>query len=99
MRKYRAKKRDVLPDPVYNSKMITKLVNQIMIGGKKGTAQKILYDAFDIIKKETLFGNNKVDKEMLENLTPMNFYRSFFVKKISPKATKIFKNLFYDDIY
>ena len=44
MRKRRAEKRDVLPDPVYNSKIVTKLVNQIMQDGKKGTAQKILYE-------------------------------------------------------
>ena len=48
MRKRRAVKRDVLPDPIYNSKVVTKLVNQIMTDGKKGTAQKILYDAFAI---------------------------------------------------
>ena len=53
MRKRRAVKRDVLPDPIYNSKVVTKLVNTIMIGGKKGTAQKILYEAFDIIKEQT----------------------------------------------
>ena len=70
MRKYRAKKRDVLPDPVYNSKMITKLVNQIMIGGKKGTAQKILYDAFDIIKKETGKDAMDVYMEAMENIKP-----------------------------
>lgn len=70
MRKYRAKKRDVLPDPVYNSKMITKLVNQIMIGGKKGTAQKILYDAFDIIKKETGKEPMDVYMEAMENIKP-----------------------------
>ena len=45
MRKRRAVKRDVLPDPIYNSKVVTKLVNQIMLDGKKGTAQKILYEA------------------------------------------------------
>ena len=44
MRKRRAVKRDVLPDPIYNSKVVTKLVNQIMLDGKKGTAQKILYE-------------------------------------------------------
>ena len=70
MRKYRAKKRDVLPDPVYNSKMITKLVNQIMIGGKKGTAQKILYDAFDIIKKQTGKEAMDVYMEAMENIKP-----------------------------
>ena len=53
MRKRRAVKRDVLPDPIYNSKVVTKLVNTLMIGGKKGTAQKILYEAFDIIKEAT----------------------------------------------
>ena len=48
MRKRRAVKRDVLPDPIYNSKVVTKLVNTIMIGGKKGTAQNILYDALEV---------------------------------------------------
>ena len=70
MRKYRAKKRDVLPDPVYNSKMITKLINQIMIGGKRGTAQKILYDAFDIIKEQTGKDAMDVYMEAMENIKP-----------------------------
>ena len=48
MRKRRAVKRDVLADPIYNSKLVTKLINQIMQDGKKGTAQKILYNAFDM---------------------------------------------------
>ena len=52
MRKRRATKRDVLADPIYNSKVVTKLVNHIMKDGKKGTAQKIIYDAFDIIKEK-----------------------------------------------
>ena len=46
-------KRDVLPDPVYNSKVVTKVINQVMLDGKKGIAQKIVYDAFDIIKAGT----------------------------------------------
>ena len=50
MRKRRAVKRDVLPDPIYNSKVVTKLINQIMQDGKKGTAERILYEAFDMIK-------------------------------------------------
>ena len=50
MRKRRAEKRDVLADPIYDSKLVTKLINQIMKDGKKGTAQRILYDAFDLIK-------------------------------------------------
>ena len=45
-------KRDVLPDPINNSKVVTKLVNNIMLDGKKSVAQKIVYDAFDIIKKK-----------------------------------------------
>lgn len=51
MRKRQAIKRDVLADPIYNSKMVTKLVNGIMQDGKRGTAQRILYDAFDIVKE------------------------------------------------
>ena len=46
-------KRDVLADPVYNSKLVTKLINSIMLDGKKGVAQKIVYDAFDIIAEKT----------------------------------------------
>ena len=53
MRKRQAVKRDVLPDPIYKSKVVTKLINQIMNDGKKGTAQKILYGSFDIIKEKT----------------------------------------------
>ena len=44
-------KRDVLPDPLYNSKLVTRLINNVMYDGKKGVAQKIVYDAFDIIKE------------------------------------------------
>ncbi len=46
-------KRDVLPDPLYNSKLVTKLINNIMLDGKKGVAQKIVYDAFEIIHQKT----------------------------------------------
>ena len=53
MRKRAAVKRDVLADPMYNSKLVTKLINTIMKDGKKGTAQRILYDAFDLIKEKT----------------------------------------------
>ncbi len=70
MRKRRTVKRDVLPDPVYNSKVVTKLINQIMQDGKKGTAQKILYEAFDIIAEKT--GKPAIDvyNEALENIKP-----------------------------
>ena len=46
-------KREVLADPIYNSKIVTRLVNSIMLDGKKGVAQKIVYDAFDIVKEKT----------------------------------------------
>jgi len=70
MRKHAAIKRDVLPDPIYNSKVVTKLVNQIMSGGKKGTAQKVLYEAFDIIKKNTGEDPSEVYMKALENIRP-----------------------------
>ena len=71
MRKRRAVKRDVLPDPIYNSKVVTKLVNTIMIGGKKGTAQKILYEAFDIVKETTKKDPMEVYNEAMKNIMPV----------------------------
>ena len=70
MRKRRAVKRDVLPDPIHNSKLVTKLVNSIMLDGKKGTAQKILYGAFDIVQEKT--GENPLDvlEKAMENIKP-----------------------------
>ena len=70
MRKRRAVKRDVLPDPIYNSKVVTKLINTIMTDGKRGTAQKILYEAFEIVEKQT--GKPAVDvyNEALKNISP-----------------------------
>ena len=64
-------KRDVLPDPVYGSKVITKLVNQIMLDGKKGTAQAIVYDAFDIIKEKMNLEPQDVFNQALENVKPV----------------------------
>ena len=52
-RKGSVAKRDVLPDPVYNSKLVTRLINRIMIDGKRGTAQTILYNAFKIVEKKS----------------------------------------------
>lgn len=52
-RKGSVAKRDVLPDPIYNSKLVTRLINRIMLDGKKGTAQKILYNAFDKVEAKT----------------------------------------------
>ena len=70
MRKRRAEKRDVLPDSIYNSKVVTKLINQIMQDGKKGTAQNILYEAFDIIGENTGRPAIEVYQSALENITP-----------------------------
>lgn len=63
-------KRDVLPDPLYNSKLVTKLVNGIMLDGKKGVAQKVVYGAFDIIQTKT--GKNPLEAftQALENIMP-----------------------------
>jgi small subunit ribosomal protein S7 len=55
-------KREILPDPVYNSVLVTKLINTVMLDGKKGVAQKVVYDAFDMIKEKT-------DKDPLEAFT------------------------------
>ena len=70
MRKRRATKRDVLADPIYNSKVITKLVNHIMKDGKKGTAQNIIYDAFDIIKEKTGEDAMVVFNKAMDNIKP-----------------------------
>ena len=70
MRKKQAVKRDVLPDPIYNSKVVTKLINSIMLDGKKGTAQKILYDAFEMIKEKTGKEPMEVFNQALENIKP-----------------------------
>ena len=63
-------KRDVLPDPIYGSKLVTKLVNNIMLDGKKGIAQGIVYDAFEIMQAKT--GENPLDtfQKALENIMP-----------------------------
>ena len=64
-------KRDVLPDPVYNSKLVTKLINSIMLDGKKGVAQKIVYDAFDIIKEKTGKNPSEAFEAAMENVMPV----------------------------
>ena len=63
-------KREILPDPMYNSVLVTKLVNSIMLDGKKGVAQKVVYGAFDTIKEKT--GNEPLDvfTQALENIMP-----------------------------
>ena len=64
-------KRDVLPDPLYNSKLVTRLINSGMYDGKKGVAQKIVYDAFDIIKEKTGREPLEVFDEAMENVMPL----------------------------
>ena len=63
-------KRDVLPDPLYNSKIVTRLINNIMLDGKKGVAQKIVYGAFDIIAEKTGKEAIEVFEQALENVMP-----------------------------
>ena len=70
MRKKRAVKRDVLADPIYNSKLVTKLINSLMIDGKKGQAQTILYKAFDIVKEKTGEDPMTVFEKAMENIKP-----------------------------
>ena len=64
-------KRDVLPDPIYNSKLVTKLINKLMLDGKRGTAQKILYSSFDIIKEKSGRDAMEVFEEALNNIMPV----------------------------
>ena len=62
--------RDVLPDPLYNSKLVTKLINNIMLDGKKGIAQKIVYDAFEIVKEKTQKDPAEVFEQAMEAVMP-----------------------------
>ncbi|HEY8499052.1 MAG TPA: 30S ribosomal protein S7 [Clostridia bacterium] len=64
-------KRDVLPDPIYNDKIVTKLINNIMLDGKKGVAQRIVYDAFDIIREKTGKEPLEVFEQALNNIMPV----------------------------
>ena len=63
-------KREILPDPMYNSVLVTKLVNSIMLDGKKGVAQKVVYGAFDIIKEKTEKEPLEVFTQAMENIMP-----------------------------
>ncbi|WP_409303741.1 30S ribosomal protein S7 [Peribacillus sp. SCS-155] len=70
-RKGPVSKRDVLPDPIYNSKLVTRLINKMMVDGQRGKSQKILYSAFDIIQERT--GNNPIEvfDQALKNIMPV----------------------------
>ena len=63
-------KREILPDPMYNSVLVTKLVNSIMLDGKKGVAQKVVYGAFDLIKEKTDKEPLEVFTQAMENIMP-----------------------------
>ena len=64
-------KRDVLIDPIYNSKLVTRLINKVMIDGKRGVAQTILYNAFDIVEEKTGREPMEVFEKALENIMPL----------------------------
>lgn len=70
-RKGHVAKRDVLPDPVYGSKLVTKLINHIMIDGKRGISQKIIYGAFEIVAEKTGRNALEVFQEALDNIMPV----------------------------
>lgn len=64
-------KRDVLPDPIFGDKVVTKLINQVMTDGKRGVAQKICYDAFDLIKQRTSKDPMEVFEQAMNNIMPV----------------------------
>ena len=64
-------KRDVLPDPLYNSKLVTRLINQIMIDGKRGKAQKILYNAFELVAERSGQNAMEVFEQAMKNVMPV----------------------------
>jgi small subunit ribosomal protein S7 len=64
-------KRDVLPDPIYNSKLVTRLINKLMVDGQRGKSQKIIYSAFDLIKERTGNEPNEVFDQALKNIMPV----------------------------
>ena len=70
-RKGHIARRDVLPDPMYNSKTVTRLINNIMLDGKKGVAQKIVYEAFEIVEAKTGKNGLEAFEEALENIMPV----------------------------
>jgi small subunit ribosomal protein S7 len=70
-RKGHIAKRDVLVDPIYNSKLISRLVNKVMVDGKKGIAQGIIYDAFDLVEEKTERQPMEVFEEALSNVMPL----------------------------
>ena len=64
-------KRDVLPDPLYNSKLVTRLINNVMVDGKKGVSQKIVYGAFEIIQEKSGKDPLETFEQAMENIMPL----------------------------
>lgn len=64
-------KREIIADPIYNSAVVTKLINQLMVDGKRGTSQRICYDAFDMIKEKTGKDAGEVFEQAMENIMPV----------------------------
>ncbi|WP_042145386.1 MULTISPECIES: 30S ribosomal protein S7 [Paucisalibacillus] len=64
-------KRDVLPDPLYNSKLVTRLINQIMVDGKRGVAQKLLYNAFELVEQRSGQNPMEVFEQAMKNVMPV----------------------------
>ena len=79
-RKGHTQKRDVLADPIYNNKVVTKLVNNIMLDGKKGVAQNILYDAFKKVEEKTGNPAMEVFDQAINNIMPVLIWKSMFLK-------------------
>ncbi|MBR3215413.1 MAG: 30S ribosomal protein S7 [Exiguobacterium sp.] len=71
MRKNRAERRDVIADPIYNSKLVTRLINRVMLDGKKGTAQTIIYNAFSLIAERSGKDPMEVFEEAMNNVMPV----------------------------
>ena len=92
-------KREVLADPIYNSKVVTRLVNYIMLDGKKGVAQEIVYDAFNIVKEKT--GNDPLDW-LLRSSTPPTvsaaLSRSARIRTRWPRPTRLLPTIVIDSL-
>ena len=86
-------KRDVLPDPVYGSKVVTKLVNQIMLDGNKATAQKIVYEAFDIMKEKLNKEPLEIFNQAMTNVMPVLEVKERLIKVLCDLLAKHHANL------
>src|SRR5690606_40288227 len=79
-------KRDVLPDPLYNSKLVTRLINQIMVDGKRGVAQKLLYNAFELVEQRSGQNPMEVFEQAMKNVMPVLEVRA---RRVDRKSTRL----------